>query len=49
MIRGLEASVEKWTRDQSDGTVSKASITGQGWAALAAVGICRSATNGRAL
>ena len=34
-----QASVEQWTRDESDGTVSKASITGQGGAALSAAGI----------
>lgn len=39
LIRALAASVEQWTRDESDGTVSKASITGQGGAALSAAGI----------
>ena len=39
LIRGLAASVEQWTRNESDGAVSKASITGQGGAALSAAGI----------
>ena len=39
LIRGLAASVEQWTRDESDGALSKGSITGQGGAALSAAGI----------
>ena len=39
LIRALAASVEQWRRDENDGTVSKASITGQGGAALSAAGI----------
>lgn len=39
LIRGLAASVEQWTRDENDGSVIKASVTGQGGAALSAAGI----------
>ena len=39
LIRALAPSVEQWRRDESDGTVNKFAVTGQGGAALSAAGI----------